>query len=148
MGKCEDCEHCFKPKTIRLTIRDVRDRLLACTSQSVWVVHNGWRYRLYHFGKVNHVWVGWCYGSIKPLSLTNIHNALDTSSNWDRLDNYSLAIHLGGDSTAWVHVFRIEEKLAFPAKQMGIALEDIEAEILIHVHSEVDTFQTYAESQQ
>jgi hypothetical protein len=82
------------------------------------------------------------------MSLTNIHNALDTPSNWDRLDNYSLAIHLGGDSTTWVHVFRIEEKHVFTEEQMGITLEDIESEILIHVHNEVDSLQTYAESQQ
>ena len=136
MSKCDNCEHCFKPKMTCLPITEFRDQIRACSSQSVWVVHNNRWYRLHSLGRTNYSWRGWCYGTPKPMTLSDLWVAFDNGYNWEYLNNYSLSIHIE-ETNSWVYVFRIEQKF--------YTLEDIEGEILIHVHTEEEVLAAYEE---
>lgn len=129
-----------------MTIQKVRDQLRACTSQTVWVVHNGRRFHLHSLGKVNYSWSGWCQTSSKAMTLADMHRELKKRDNWDGLDNWSITIHIE-ETDKWVNVFRIEETRGFYATEDDIDLEDIEGEVLIHVHDEDDVFRAYEENQ-
>lgn len=146
MSKCDDCTHCFKPKMTRMIIQKVRDAICKCTSQTVWVIHNGRRFPLHSFGRVNYSWSGWCYRNGKALTRSDMCIALKKRDNWEPLHNRSFTIHIE-ETDKWVNVFRIEEIVAFPAMGEDSELEDIEGEVLIHVHDEDDVLRAYEESQ-
>jgi hypothetical protein len=129
----------------RLTITKVRDILRACSSETVWIVHNGRRFPLHSFEKLNFSWSGWCYqNSHHVMRLFDMLKALKKRDNWVRLQNYSLTIRIEETDT-WVNVFRIEETRGFYATEDDIDLEDIEGEVLIHVHNEEDVLREYEE---
>ncbi len=143
MNKCNDCHHYFTPRMMRMTIDNVWNILRGCQSETVWIVHNGRRYALHSFGLDNHSWTGKCFHRFKiltlPVTLSVMLRALKYGAG-KHVDNYRLRIHIeAGDK--WVHVSPIEENL--PSGVIEDMREEVEGEILIHVHNKDDVLAAY-----
>ncbi len=141
---CDECAHFFKPLFRCINIRQVKEALLAATSQTVWVVWRGSRYPVESFSKVNYSWSLWARETLHSwadqMTLTGMRNELKRHENWEGLHNYSLGVHieLNGGKGIWANVLRVEETRMMPTMEDETEAEDITGEILIHVHTEED----------
>lgn len=142
MSKCDQCQHSFKPLYVGLGIRTVRDQLLACSSQIVRVIHNGRRYPIDSFHRVNYSWSLWGRSSEEPMNLTQMHQELKKRDNWNCLHSYGLSVNLDPPDV-WAKVLRIEDTRSSIALEGDEEMEDSEGEVLIHVHTEADAIAAY-----
>lgn len=133
---CKHCTHYFEPIVTHIDVWKIRDILLNCSSETVWVIWHGQRYPVRSFYKVSYSWSLWAE-DYNPMTLSGMCAELRKHKNWEGLHDNGCHVRIvEPDVRGWI--YRIEETRTMPNLEDGGETEDITGEVLIYVHTEED----------